>query len=195
LDRLLRPTIALVNGPAAADGARPRLAADDLGQLTASIAHEVNQPLTGVITYGDAFLRRLDRETPQLDQARSSVEQMINSARRASDVIARTRGLSKKGAVERARLDVNQRADPREINAHHVSLGRSSSSMAAEYGPLEIPRRAAHSNSHKCAQHGACIRNPPASLSRQCEGDPRNAERRAMATPSANAHDLHRAQP
>src|SRR5271163_3722049 len=99
-----------------------------LGQLTASIAHEVNQPLTGVITYGDACLRWLDRETPRLDQARSAVEQMISSARLASEVVARTRGLSKKGAVERARLDVNQLIDEvialirGEINAHRVSL-------------------------------------------------------------------------
>jgi PAS domain S-box-containing protein len=99
-----------------------------LGQLTASIAHEVNQPLTGVITYGDACLRWLDRETPRLDQARSAVEQMISSARLASDVIARTRGLSKKGALERAQLDVNQLIDEvialvrGKINAHRVSL-------------------------------------------------------------------------
>ena len=99
-----------------------------LGELTASIAHEVNQPLTGVITYGDACLRWLGRETPRLDQARSAVEQMISGARLASDVIARTRGLSKKGALERARLDVNQLIAEvialirGEINAHRVSL-------------------------------------------------------------------------
>ena len=99
-----------------------------LGELTASIAHEVNQPLTGVITYGDACLRWLDRKTPQLDQARSAVEQMIGSARRASDVIARIRGLSKKSTLESARLDINQVIDDvvalirREMEAHRVSL-------------------------------------------------------------------------
>ena len=99
-----------------------------LGELTASIAYEVNQPLTGIVTYGDACLRWLDRETPRLDQARNAVEQMINSARLASKVIARTRELSKKGALERVRLDVNQLIEEvvalirGEINAHHVSL-------------------------------------------------------------------------
>jgi PAS domain S-box-containing protein len=99
-----------------------------LGELTASIAHEVNQPLGGVITYGDACLRWLDRDPPRLDQARSAVEQMISGSRRASDVLARIRGLSKKGAPERARLDINHLIDEvvalirGEINAHRVSL-------------------------------------------------------------------------
>jgi signal transduction histidine kinase len=99
-----------------------------LGELTASIAHEVNQPLTGVVTYGDACLRWLDHEVRRLDQARSAVEQMISSARHASDVIARIRALSKKGTLERARLDINKVIDDvialirREINVQSVSL-------------------------------------------------------------------------
>jgi signal transduction histidine kinase len=88
----------------------------------------VNQPLTGVVTYGDACLRWLDREVPRIDQARSAVEQMIGSARHASDVIARIRALSKKGAFESVRFDINQAIDDvialilREINAHGVAL-------------------------------------------------------------------------
>jgi PAS domain S-box-containing protein len=99
-----------------------------LGELTASVAHEVNQPLTGIVTYGDACLRWLDRETPRLDQARSAVEQMIGSARHASDVIARIRALSRKGGFESARLDINQVIDDvialirREIDVHGISL-------------------------------------------------------------------------
>jgi PAS domain S-box-containing protein len=99
-----------------------------LGEMTASIAHEVNQPLTAVITYGDACLRWLDREVARIDQARNAVEQMIGSARRASDVIARIRALSRKGALETAPLDINEAIDDvialirREINVHGVSL-------------------------------------------------------------------------
>jgi PAS domain S-box-containing protein len=99
-----------------------------LGELTASIAHEVNQPLTGVVTYGDACLRWLDAEPPRIDQARSAVEQMIGSARHASEVIARIRALSKKGESERVQFDMNQAIDDvialilREINAHGVAL-------------------------------------------------------------------------
>jgi PAS domain S-box-containing protein len=99
-----------------------------LGELTASIAHEVNQPLTGVVTYGGACLRWLDGEVPRIDQARSAVEQMIGSARHASDVIERIRALSKKGAFKSVRLDINQViADVivlirGEIKVHGISL-------------------------------------------------------------------------
>jgi PAS domain S-box-containing protein len=99
-----------------------------LGDLTASIAHEVNQPLTGVVTYGGACLRWLDGEVPRIDLARGAVEQMIGSARHASEVLARIRALSKKGASERVRFDINRAIDDvvalilREINAHGVSL-------------------------------------------------------------------------
>jgi signal transduction histidine kinase len=88
----------------------------------------VNQPLTGVVTYGDACLRWLDREVPRIDQARSAVAQMIGSARHASDVIARIRALSKKGALETAQLNINEIIDHviplirREIDVHGVSL-------------------------------------------------------------------------
>jgi len=99
-----------------------------LGEIAASIAHEVNQPLTGVVTYGGACLRWLDHEVPRIDQARSAVEQMIGSARHASEVIARIRSLSKKGELETAQFDINQAIDDvialirREINVHSVSL-------------------------------------------------------------------------
>jgi C4-dicarboxylate-specific signal transduction histidine kinase len=58
-----------------------------LGGLTASIAHEVNQPLTGIVTKGAACLRWLDQENPVLGETRRSVEDMINDAQRASEVI------------------------------------------------------------------------------------------------------------
>jgi PAS domain S-box-containing protein len=99
-----------------------------LGELTASIAHEVNQPLAGIVTYGDASLRWLGHDPPQLDQARSAVEQMIGSARHASDVIARIRALSRKGALESVRFDINQAIEDvialvqRELTSHQVSL-------------------------------------------------------------------------
>jgi len=99
-----------------------------LGELTASIAHEVNQPLATVVTFGDACLRWLDREVPRIDKALSAVEQMIGSAKHASDVIERIRALSKKRAFETVRLDINQVINDvialirGEINVHGISL-------------------------------------------------------------------------
>jgi C4-dicarboxylate-specific signal transduction histidine kinase len=65
-----------------------------LPQLAASISHEVNQPLAGVMANAEACLRWLDRETPDLDAARRSVEWVIDDSNRASDVIQRVRALA-----------------------------------------------------------------------------------------------------
>src|SRR5437660_12652464 len=78
-----------------------------LGELTASIAHEVNQPLAAVIANAEACLRWLDRGTPDLGAARRSVEWIIDDANRASEVIRRVRALAKKTDIEKVALDVN----------------------------------------------------------------------------------------
>src|ERR1700731_4362492 len=79
-----------------------------LGELTASIAHEVNQPLAAVVANAEASLRWLNRETPDLAAARRSVEWVINDGCRASEVIRRVRALAKKSDMETVRLDLNQ---------------------------------------------------------------------------------------
>jgi two-component system sensor kinase FixL len=99
-----------------------------LGELTASIAHEVNQPLAAIVTYGDAGLRWLNREVPQLDEVRSAVERMIDCAKLAGEVIARLRALSRKTTPEMVRLDINEVVNEvlslirREIANHQVSV-------------------------------------------------------------------------
>jgi C4-dicarboxylate-specific signal transduction histidine kinase len=67
-----------------------------LGEMTASIAHEVNQPLAGIVTNGEAGLRWLAREVPQIDEARRAIERIIRDADRASGVVRRIRALAKK---------------------------------------------------------------------------------------------------
>jgi PAS domain S-box-containing protein len=79
-----------------------------LGELTASIAHEVNQPLAAVVTNGDACLRWLDRDVPQLDEVRDAVQLMIKDGNRAADVIQRVRALSKKTEAPKAPLPINE---------------------------------------------------------------------------------------
>ena len=99
-----------------------------LGELTASIAHEVNQPLAGVLANAEACLLWLDRETPNLDGARRSVEWIIQDANRAGDVIRRVRGLLKKSDAQKAPLDINDVVNDgvalvqRELVSHQVSL-------------------------------------------------------------------------
>ncbi len=99
-----------------------------LGELTASIAHEVNQPLAGVIANAESGLRWLDRKTPDLEAARRSLEWIIDDGNRASEVIRRVRSLANKGGVEKLPLDVNDVAREvitlvqRELTKHRTSL-------------------------------------------------------------------------
>jgi PAS domain S-box-containing protein len=79
-----------------------------MGELAASIAHEVNQPLTAVIANANASLRWLAATTPNLDEAREAVMRIVRDGNRASDVITRIRTLVQKTDPEKARLDINQ---------------------------------------------------------------------------------------
>ncbi len=72
-----------------------------LGELAASIAHEVNQPLTAITSSGEACRRWIDRPVPDLDEARLSLDRIIASSCRASDVISRIRALSRKSDPQR----------------------------------------------------------------------------------------------
>jgi PAS domain S-box-containing protein len=78
-----------------------------LGELTASIAHEINQPLAGVVTNGNASLRWLTRDPPNLEEARECLRRIIRDGHRAGDVIARLRALVKKSAPAKAPLDLS----------------------------------------------------------------------------------------
>jgi two-component system sensor kinase FixL len=99
-----------------------------LGELTASIAHEVNQPLTGIVTNGSACLRLLDQEPPDLEEVRGGIESIISDGMRASDVIKQLRALSKKTDLNMVPLNINDVvADSidllqREIVDHLVAL-------------------------------------------------------------------------
>jgi PAS domain S-box-containing protein len=99
-----------------------------LGELTASIAHEVNQPLTGVVANAESGLRWLRRGTPDVDAACRSLEWIIDDGNRASEVIRRVRSLANKASVEKLPLDVNDIAREvfalvqRELTKHRVSL-------------------------------------------------------------------------
>lgn len=79
-----------------------------MGELTASIAHEINQPLAAVVTNGSASLRWLAMQPPNLKQARKAVTGAIQEANRASEVIARIRALLRKGSAQMSPLDVNE---------------------------------------------------------------------------------------
>jgi C4-dicarboxylate-specific signal transduction histidine kinase len=78
-----------------------------LGELTAAIAHEINQPLSALVTRGSACLNWLDHEPPNLERVRSSIAAMIDSSKRAGEVISRLRAMMKKSTPHRDLLNIN----------------------------------------------------------------------------------------
>jgi two-component system sensor kinase FixL len=99
-----------------------------LGELTASIAHEVNQPLAAIVTNGNACLRWLTRQPPDLLEAQQAVGRIIKDGNRASEVIGRIRTLVKKSSQRKDWVNVNDiireviALAQSEIRRHRVSL-------------------------------------------------------------------------
>jgi signal transduction histidine kinase len=81
-----------------------------LNALTASIAHEINQPLASLVTNASICLRRLNAEPPNVEGARETVQRTIRDANRASDVITRLRALFNKKELALEPLDLNETA-------------------------------------------------------------------------------------
>jgi len=77
-----------------------------MGELTASIAHEVNQPLTAVVNNANASISLLPKGAPNLEEVREALAEIIEDANRASDVIARVRQLAKRAPIEKSLLDL-----------------------------------------------------------------------------------------
>jgi PAS domain S-box-containing protein len=78
-----------------------------MGELTASLAHEVNQPIAAAITDANTCLRWLARDHPNLEEGRAAASRVVKDATRAADIISRIRLLFKKGTPEREFVDVN----------------------------------------------------------------------------------------
>jgi C4-dicarboxylate-specific signal transduction histidine kinase len=79
-----------------------------MGELTAFIAHEVNQPITASVTNANACLRWLAGDTPNLEEAREAARSIVNAGTRASEVVNRTRLFFKKGASQRELVDMDE---------------------------------------------------------------------------------------
>jgi C4-dicarboxylate-specific signal transduction histidine kinase len=78
-----------------------------MGQLTASIAHEVNQPIAATVTNAQAALRWLDSRPPDLEETRQALARIVNSGIRAGNVLDRIRALIKKVPARTDRFDIN----------------------------------------------------------------------------------------
>nr|WP_035547966.1 ATP-binding sensor histidine kinase [Burkholderia sp. 9120] len=79
-----------------------------MGELTVSLAHEINQPITAAITYANACLRWLDRDKPDLDEARAAATRMVKDGERAAQIMSRIRAQFEKGTLSREVFDVSE---------------------------------------------------------------------------------------
>lgn len=99
-----------------------------LGELTASISHEINQPLGAIVSNAGACLGWLDRNPPNLEAARRSMEWIIDDSNRATEVVRRVKALAKKAEVEMVPLDLNEAVSEvmaivkREFISHETAL-------------------------------------------------------------------------
>lgn len=104
------------------------------GELTASIAHEVNQPLAAVVTNANAVSRWLAAEPPNLEEAREAVKRIARDGNRASEVIKRMRALVKKGEPARKPLDFNELVEE-TVSLAKPELTRKKVSLKTELAP------------------------------------------------------------
>jgi signal transduction histidine kinase len=99
-----------------------------MGELTASLAHEIKQPIGAAVTNADACVRLLDRDQPDIPEAREAALEMTKDARRAADIIDRVCSLYRKGSSELEVVDVNEVIGEmvlmlhNEANRHSVTL-------------------------------------------------------------------------
>ena len=104
-------SLKLVTAEAAAHDSRERLLrmarVTSLGELTASVAHEVNQPLAAVVTSAGACKRWLAQDPPSIQNAQRAVDRIVEEANRASAVIARVRGIASGKAPQKDNFDFN----------------------------------------------------------------------------------------
>ena len=104
-----------------------------MGELTASIAHEVNQPLTAVVNNANACISLLPNDAPNLEEVRQALTEIIEDADRASAVIARIRQLAKNAPIERTLLDL------RDVVTDVMALARHESAMRRVTIRTELP--------------------------------------------------------
>jgi PAS domain S-box-containing protein len=79
-----------------------------MGELAASLAHEVSQPISGAMTNANVCLRKLGSDKPDLEEVRGAVTRIVRDAQRAADIVGRIRSQFEKGALNREVLDVNE---------------------------------------------------------------------------------------
>jgi signal transduction histidine kinase len=114
-----------------------------MGELTASIAHEIKQPLTAVVAHGDACLEWLSAEPPNLEKARHTAERIIHEGTRAGAVLSRIRALFKKDNPSKHWVDINELIQDLMVLLRDEALRRRISiqtELASDLPKVEVDR-------------------------------------------------------
>jgi len=93
-----------------------------LGEMTASIAHEVNQPLAAMVINAEASLRLLSRDVPEIEDARAGIAEVIKDGHRAGEVIRRIREFSKNAHPQMVQLNLNEVVEEAVKLVRHEAL-------------------------------------------------------------------------
>jgi C4-dicarboxylate-specific signal transduction histidine kinase len=92
-----------------------------MGELAASLAHEINQPIAAAITDANTCVRWLSRDQPDLEEARGAASRIVQDGKRAGEIVNRVRLLFKKGAVQRELVDLNDTIQEMVLLLHSES--------------------------------------------------------------------------
>jgi PAS domain S-box-containing protein len=114
-----------------------------LGELSASIVHEVNQPLSSIVASGQAAVRWLDRDVPEKERAHRSIVRLLSEAERAGQVIRRIRDLAKKAEPEMTQVDINSLVADVMMLVHREAVGQRvavRTQLASELPPVRGDR-------------------------------------------------------
>jgi signal transduction histidine kinase len=109
-----------------------------MGELTASLAHEIRQPIAATVANAQACLRWLARDRPELKEAREAASRLVTDTRRAGDIIDRIRLLFKKEAARRELIDANEVIREMTVLMQHEAI-RHSISIRADLAP-DLPQ-------------------------------------------------------
>jgi PAS domain S-box-containing protein len=106
-----------------------------MGELTASLAHEIKQPIGAAVTNAEACFRLLDRTQPDILEAREAALEMVKDARRAADIIDRVRMLYQKGSSQLEEIDVNEVVAEIEAMMQNEA-NQNSITIQADFSPI-----------------------------------------------------------
>jgi C4-dicarboxylate-specific signal transduction histidine kinase len=93
-----------------------------MGELTASLAHEVNQPIAATVANAAVCLRWLQRDEPDLSEACAAATRIVRDGNLAGEIVSRIRAQFKKNTLKRELVDVNEVMRDRITNSHHISF-------------------------------------------------------------------------